>query len=1600
MQRGMSWSEMADKLMSYGVDIKEGSDADTILQDTFKQAGNISIGGMQISKEDFAKNVQTAHDKLAGQEPQTTVELSPTDIWRKQEQPTLAQVRPKPTETPDYQVATQNVDNFYNDPEIQKQVQEQKAKGIPDNEMTFNGNSVNLEKSFASTLADSQHYADAEEMAKQQLIFKGDTVGAQLNWENVKQAIFNFQKWGRDEMIPAIEHFDKASPEEKFKILKDSQVTPAEAYNFIGKNLFPGVHRSLDITGNVIGEQLAYYTDATVREQYNKGNTDILPYLSKTSSGEYIKSLGAATLDVLIYKFIPPTVGKAIIARFGIGGLQGMAYAVSYGLANDQSLPETMENMKTYGLFGGTLSAAAPYLVPLFTGNKAKLKTVFAKDMESLKGLPVGANLENVAPKLANADDMFKSGKITQTEYQQMVKNILNEKDMLESGLKPGVSPLIQEARKYKSAEEFVNSRINAYHGSPSSTFEKIKNEGLQLQDRPDTMNKGSGISFSTDRPHATKFTKGIQGGGVLDVSIDKDIKLVSGDVFNTKLKEIYSGPTLRGEELAKTRAAEFFKSKGYDGIDYTKSKASENIEKEIRIWSLDKIKTKSQLTDIWNKSQPLQEGGKIGEIGYHHTDEIVKNGVINAGEKSPQNYFGEGIYVANKKGLYPGVNVHEVPIPKNLKTLDLTIRGNDTKLLNAVSKKVGVPVENTGMGVYEDLRLMASKSSDIKVRTAVDELTGKYEAIKSPLGYEGQYETVIRKPQINLKSQPLQEGGKVMSDIAKKSTLPGSTIKPALKQSLQKEGENLPLSSDFQKVSSSLEPKMPINKNDEVKVLGTIRKWFTSGRKILEKSGEGGKKLARTIETQRTDEDLLRGKYFYRIKDALEGLSKKERINVGESLEKLSIPKSDKEAKAYKILQNWLGKISKHAESSGFQIARPTEKGLIKTPFKARENYFPRMYNLDELAKGAQREKSLEHLVKSGQARNKAEASKLLDNFITANAQRRAGNLEYARTLDFPGYEKDPLVVLQKYAQSVSRRFTEAEYFGMKDEKVAEMINRIAEQGGDYMEAQRIFDFTTGGVPKSKVAGAITQFNVATKLSLSAIINVTQGINTMMKAGIIKTTRGMFKSFSKAGKDTAELAGVYNDFILLKETGVDPNKLVRASMYIFDKAENFNRRVAAITGKETAEVLAKKLELNPQNAFAIRQLKTLGIDSKKLLTGKLTEDDLYRAANKMAEITQFKIDPLDIPPSWKTPLGRVLTQFKSFTFMQTKFARDEILKEAALGNMAPFVRFIVLTPLASYMAFKIYNLVKGRKEKDESQGGIDIRDFDKYTKAAGTFFTEIPTQAQFLYKTMKSDYLTPLQKAGRVVGTFLGPTAGEISGAVAGMEDIPKKKERNEKLRRSIAEGNLEKSDETLLLKRQAIEKIPYVGPYLKNKYFSFPESKKTPEERSELSDFYKFVDETRKLTPNSLEEKNAIQEYIRNVPDEDKRKKYAHILNDEGFKTTGVKLSDTTIKAWDIFSKIKDLSPVEQDKEFDKIDDPDVIRYVEQYLDEKDLTPEELDLKNSSAKKRAEFLMKKFKEAGADTTEKQDLIWDEYADKGIATEAVGEALDELENN
>lgn len=186
-------------------------------------------------------------------------------------------------------------------------------------------------------------------------------------------------------------------------------------------------------------------------------------------------------------------------------------------------------------------------------------------------------------------------------EYLKL-KRDLETKDAIIAPKKKVVSSLEQEAKKYKSAEEFVKAQgVQAFHGTPEK-FDKfdISKNGKST----DSGMFGKGFYFTNDIKEAKTYsTRNGKTGEVKDVILNLKNPLVlnsKNDIpkINVPMDTIEQ---MRNADKNYSEAfTKYLKDNGFDGVI---DKISGN---KIQYVVLDntQIKTKKELIDIWNKNK------------------------------------------------------------------------------------------------------------------------------------------------------------------------------------------------------------------------------------------------------------------------------------------------------------------------------------------------------------------------------------------------------------------------------------------------------------------------------------------------------------------------------------------------------------------------------------------------------------------------------------------------------------------------------------------------------------------------------------------------------------------------------------------------------------------------------------------------------------------------------------------------------------------------------------------------------------------------------------------------------------------------------------
>lgn len=220
--------------------------------------------------------------------------------------------------------------------------------------------------------------------------------------------------------------------------------------------------------------------------------------------------------------------------------------------------------------------------------------------------------------------------------------------------------PLLQEAKKYKSAEEFVKAQ-----GTP--VYRGISNGEIVFEPSAFGSLRDYGFSVSKNKNVAKRF-----GGEYVDEFGVTQNKLIEGNILpNAKIKKVgeLSGSDVENEIKLAIK-------EGYDGLEFKNYDSDVNkFIDEITIFNKDVIKTKSQLIDIWNKAQETTEKMyKPSGVAINIEAKAIEQGMLKKGYKELAEY--DSSTIKEQADLASKYDVKELnkiargdaPLPRELK--------------------------------------------------------------------------------------------------------------------------------------------------------------------------------------------------------------------------------------------------------------------------------------------------------------------------------------------------------------------------------------------------------------------------------------------------------------------------------------------------------------------------------------------------------------------------------------------------------------------------------------------------------------------------------------------------------------------------------------------------------------------------------------------------------------------------------------------------------------------------------------------------------------------------------------------------------------------
>src|SRR3990167_6567501 len=286
------------------------------------------------------------------------------------------------------------------------------------------------------------------------------------------------------------------------------------------------------------------------------------------------------------------------------GGQEGAQQVISNLATNRPLLEGVKESVAIGAIIGGSLASVLK--IP---------QTIIQQKLDEEPD-PSGADLKIVGePSAIELQKEFEEKKPKEEEIVSEEKPIIEiprEELSEEKKVTPELEPLAQEARKYKSAEEFINSQELLYHGTSKESAAKIRKfegfrEGAEVGLKDLTgfdVPSNKAVSLTKDLNTAKLYVSPRPEGGVGELLTFRSDNLKVATLKELKeLEKVGVRQFARGGEspVKFEDFVEKLRRKGFDGFEAS-SPHDELIETVV--FNKDKLKltSKSQLTDFYNQ--------------------------------------------------------------------------------------------------------------------------------------------------------------------------------------------------------------------------------------------------------------------------------------------------------------------------------------------------------------------------------------------------------------------------------------------------------------------------------------------------------------------------------------------------------------------------------------------------------------------------------------------------------------------------------------------------------------------------------------------------------------------------------------------------------------------------------------------------------------------------------------------------------------------------------------------------------------------------------------------------------------------------------------
>lgn len=355
---------------------------------------------------------------------------------------------------------------------------------------------------------------------------------------------------------------------------------------------------------------------------------------------------------------------------------------------------------------------------------------------------------------------------------------------------------------------------------------------------------------------------------------------------------------------------------------------------------------------------------------------------------------------------------------------------------------------------------------------------------------------------------------------------------------------------------------------------------------------------------------------------------------------------------------------------------------------------------------------------------------------------------------------EPDPLLALDRYLNDIGTNHAYSSRFGYGDDArkaVKEaVLTMTGLEGGSIPLMTSVLDelMFTKFYPAAwaQTAQMLTSYQTGSKLAFSVISNLSGAATVPMVSGIGNTLKGL-RMLVKDAEGTEYIrhaiavheslwASLRRSYIgqsiedsfmdrfadmVLKVTGFNAvekfNRLLSGAAAYASIMDDIAKGVAGRHKGSNLDTVRRRWEhmgMNyPDSIIKIKARMSAGgtHTNGAPITTLTAEEDLKTAMHavlgsqveeaifKVARVTQGIPTVTTRPLAWSHPLGRVMTQFKSFSLNQGALIGERVVGEYAKGNPAPLAYMLSLYPVAGDMV-RTANLAA--RNKDSEVTGLD----------------------------------------------------------------------------------------------------------------------------------------------------------------------------------------------------------------------------------------------------------------------------------------------------